>query len=199
MMIKDRGRTNIYCYAWYIHFIDLIPPDVVGVVTSVASEVISLLLVRILQIWIRYIQYATTGTTLCHPQNWLCQCDALFCSWHLALISPLDHFNGDNARLSPNHQTHKTQGDSKVYFLQRQTRLSLNYSEHNLSHVQRYALLSQLSYNSISSLHSLTTFPTRLATQTQTKFSLLQIKTIPKNISTIGILLLLPSFITLQT
>ena len=27
-------------------------------------------------IWIRYIQYATTGTTLCHPQNWLCRCDA---------------------------------------------------------------------------------------------------------------------------
>ena len=27
-------------------------------------------------IWIKYIQYATTGTTLCHPQNWLCRCDA---------------------------------------------------------------------------------------------------------------------------
>ena len=26
--------------------------------------------------WFRYIQYATTGTTLCHPQNWLCRCDA---------------------------------------------------------------------------------------------------------------------------
>ena len=43
-----------------------------------------------------------TGTTLCHPQNWLCRCDALFRSRHLALISPLGHFNGDNARLSPN-------------------------------------------------------------------------------------------------
>ena len=51
-------------------------------------------------IWIRYIQYTTTGTTLCHPQNWLCRCDALFRSRHLALISPLGHFNGDNARLS---------------------------------------------------------------------------------------------------
>ena len=61
----------------------------------------------------------------------------LFRSRHLALISPLGHFNGDNARLSPNHQTHKTQGDSKVYFLQRQTRLSLNYNEHNPSHVRR--------------------------------------------------------------
>ena len=41
-----------------------------------------------------------TGTTLCHPQNWLCRCDAQLSSRHLALISPLDHFNGDNARLS---------------------------------------------------------------------------------------------------
>ena len=95
-----------------------------------------------------------TGTTLCHPQNWLCRCDALFRSRHLALISTLGHFNGDNARLSPNHQTHKSQGNSKVYFLQRQTRLSLNYSEHNLSHVRRYALPSQLFHNPTSSLYS---------------------------------------------
>ena len=105
-------------------------------------------------ILIRYIQYATTGTALCHPQNSLCRCDALFRSRHLALISPLGHFNGDNACLSPNHQTHKTQGDSKVYFLQRQTRLSLNYGEHHPSHVWRYVLPSQLSHNSISSPYS---------------------------------------------
>ena len=147
-------------------------------------------------IWIRYIQYATTGTTLCHPQNWLCRCDALFRSRHLALISPLGHFNGDNARLSPNHQTHKTQDDPKVYFLQRQTGLSLNYSEHNPSHVQRYALPSQLSHNSITLL---ITFLRDLQHKKQTQYSMLQIKTIPKNISTIGILLLHPSFITLQT
>ena len=103
-------------------------------------------------ILIRYIQYTTTGTTLCHPQNWLCICNALFRSRHLALILPLDHFNGDNARLSPNHQTLKTHGDSKVYFLQRQTWLSLNYGDHNSSHVPRYTLLSQLYHISISSL-----------------------------------------------
>ena len=57
-------------------------------------------------IWIRYIQYATTGTTLCHPQNWLCRCDALIRSRHLALISPLGHFNGDNARLYPKSTRH---------------------------------------------------------------------------------------------
>ena len=41
-----------------------------------------------------------TGTTLCHPQNWLCRCDAQLSSRHLALNSPLGHFNRDNARLS---------------------------------------------------------------------------------------------------
>ena len=131
-------------------------------------------------IWIRYIQYDTIGTTLCHPQNWLCRCDALFLSRHLALISPLGHFNGDNAHLSPNHQTHKTQGDSKVYFLQRPTRLSLNYGEHNPSHVQRYALLFQLSHDSISSPYSLRD----LQHKQQPIYSMLQIITIPKNIST---------------
>ena len=50
-------------------------------------------------IWIRYIQYATTGTTLCHPQNWLCRCDA-FIPLSTPLNSPLVHFNGYNARLS---------------------------------------------------------------------------------------------------
>ena len=47
-MIKDRGKTNICCYAWYILYWPN-PPDVVGAVTPVASEVISLLLVRTLQ------------------------------------------------------------------------------------------------------------------------------------------------------
>ena len=42
----------------------------------------------------------STGTTLCHPQNWLCNAMPLFRSRHLALNSPLGHFNGDNARLS---------------------------------------------------------------------------------------------------
>ena len=41
-----------------------------------------------------------TGTTLCHPQNWLCRYDAQLNHRHLALNSPLGHFNGDNARLS---------------------------------------------------------------------------------------------------
>ena len=94
-----------------------------------------------------------TGTTLCHPHNWLCRCDTLLSSWHLALNLPLGHFNGDNVHSPPQkkYQAHETHGDSKVHFLQLQTRLLLNYSEHNPSHVRRYALLSQLSHNSISS------------------------------------------------
>ena len=61
----------------------------------------------------------------------------------------------------------------------RQTRLSLNYSEHNPSRVQRYALLLNFL---ITPFRLLTHYlPTRLAAQTQTIFSMLQIKTIPKN------------------
>ena len=49
MMIKDRGKTNICCYAWYVPLLTK-SQDVVGAVTPVASEIISLLLVRILQV-----------------------------------------------------------------------------------------------------------------------------------------------------
>ena len=106
-------------------------------------------------IWIRYIQYTTRRNNfMSPPPKWLCRCDASSRSRHLALISPLGNLNGDMHTSPENHQTHKTHGDSKVYFLQRQTRLSLNYGEHNPSHVQRYALPSQLSHNSISSLYS---------------------------------------------
>ena len=49
LMIKDRGRTNICWYpGTFLYWPN--PPDVVGAVTPVASEVISLLLVRILNI-----------------------------------------------------------------------------------------------------------------------------------------------------
>ena len=111
--------------------------------------------------------------------------DALpyFCSRHTALNSPLVHFNGNNARLSPNHQTLKTHGDSKVHFLQRQTWLSLNYGEHYPSHVPRHALPSQLYHISISSPYS-QSFQRDLQHKKQTQYSMLQIKTIPKNIST---------------
>ena len=53
-----------------------------------------------------------TGTTLCHPKNWLCRFDAQLSSRYLALNSPLGYFNGDNADSSPQkYQTHKIHGD----------------------------------------------------------------------------------------
>ena len=105
----------------------------------------------------------------------------LFCSQHLALNSPLGHFNGD--QFTPLHQTHKNHGDSKDHFPPTATWLSLNYSEHNPSHVQRHMVPSQPSNKSISSpyhlfTHNLSTSP---AAQTETTFSMLQIKPIPKN------------------
>ena len=126
-------------------------------------------------IWIRYIQYATTGITVCHPQNWLCRWDAQLSSRHLALNSPLGHFNGDNARLSTNAQN--------SWWLQSSfppTWLSLNYSEHNPSHVRRHVLSSQLYHISISSPYS-QSFLRDLQHKKQTQYSMPQIKTIPKN------------------
>ena len=91
-----------------------------------------------------------TGTTLFNPLNWLCRWWCLILFRHLALTSPLGNINGDTHASPQIHQTHKTHGDSKVYFLQWQTRLLLNYGEHNPLHVRRYALLSQLFRISIS-------------------------------------------------
>ena len=53
-------------------------------------------------IWIRYIQYATTGITVT-PKIGYVDAMPLFRSRHLALISPLGHFNGHNAHLSTRH------------------------------------------------------------------------------------------------
>ena len=71
------------------------------------------------------------GTTLIHDQNWLCRWRCLIPFRHVALTSPLGNNNGDTHASPQIHQTHKTHGDSKVYFLLRQTRLPLNYGEHN--------------------------------------------------------------------
>ena len=133
-----------------------------------------------------------TGTTLSHPKIGYVNVMPSFHSRHLALNSPLDHFNGDNARLS----TRRT----KTMVTPMATWLSLNYSEHNPSYVQQHTLPSQPSQLLITQFHLHThILSTSLAAQTQTTFSMLQIKTIPKHISTISILLLHPSFITLKT
>ena len=84
-------------------------------------------------IWIRYIQYATTGTTLCHPQNWLCRCDALFpLSFHLwATLMETTHASLPDAQNSRWLQSS---------FPPMATWLSLNSGEHDPSHVRWYAL-----------------------------------------------------------
>ena len=130
-------------------------------------------------IWIRYIQYATTGTTLCHPQNCLCRCDALFRSRHLALNSPLGHFNGDNARLFPNPPVTQIS-----WWLQSSFPPTANmaFAKLRRNTIPRTSHDTRCFLNSIISPFRLllTTFPTRLAAQTQTTYSMLQIKTILK-------------------
>ena len=134
-------------------------------------------------IWIRYIQYATIGTPLCHPQNWLCRCDALFRSRHLALISPLDHINGDNARLSRNPPD--TQNSR---WLQGLFPPTANKTFAKLRRTQFFARPTiRAAFSTFSWLHfvtSLTSSPMRLAAQKQTKYSMLQIKPLCKDIST---------------
>ena len=96
-----------------------------------------------------------TGTTLCHPKIGYVNAMLLFRSRHLAINSPLGHFNGDNAYSPPQkYQTHETHGDIQSSFPPTATWLSLNYSEHNPSHVRRHAQPSQPFHKSISSQYS---------------------------------------------
>ena len=77
-------------------------------------------------------------------------------SRHLAINSPLGHFNGNQC--TPLHQTHETHGDIQSSFPPTATWLSLNYSEHNPSHVRRHPLpFSTFSYLHFISI--LTTSP----------------------------------------
>ena len=98
-----------------------------------------------------------TGTTLFHPQNWLCRLRCLIPLRHQATTSPLDNIFRRHSRFSPKRPETQTNGDSKVYFLQRQTWLSLHTTNILPSHVQQHTLLSQLSHNSISSLYFFST------------------------------------------
>ena len=85
-----------------------------------------------------------TGTTLCHPKIGYVNAMLLFRSRHLGINSPLGHINEDNAYSPPQkYQTHETHGDNQSSFTPTATCLSLNYNEHNPSHVRRYALPSQ--------------------------------------------------------
>ena len=93
-----------------------------------------------------------TGTTLFHSQNWLCRSRCLIPLRHLATTSPLGNIFWRHSRFSPKQPETQTHGDSKVYFLQRQTWFSLLTANIPPSYVQQHTLLSPLSHNSISSL-----------------------------------------------
>ena len=126
-----------------------------------------------------------TGPTLCHPQNWLCRFDAQLSSRHLALNYLWATLMETTHTLLPKNTYTRNSRRLQSSIPPTATWLSLNYGEHNPSHVRRHALPSQPSqpsHKSISSpqrlfTHNLSTSP---AAQTQTTFSMLQIKTIPK-------------------
>ena len=143
-----------------------------------------------------------TGTTLCHPKIGYVNAMLLFRSRHLAINSPLGHFNGDNAYSpSKKYQTHEIHGDIQSSFTPTATWLSLNYSEHNPSHVRRHVLPFQPSQLLITQFrlntHNLST--SLAAPKANPIFPAANKTYSPKHISTMAILLLHSSFITLQT
>ena len=85
-----------------------------------------------------------TGTTLCHPKNWLCRSER---------NSALDP-HGDNA-YSPPHTRRETHGDIQSSIPTTATCLSSKMQKkHPILHVRRHTLPSQPSHNSISSQYS---------------------------------------------
>ena len=121
-----------------------------------------------------------TGTTLCHPQNWLCRFDAQLSSRHLALNLPLGHFNGDNAHSSPDAQNYTVtlkfnSSNCNMAFAKLRRTQSL---ARPTSHTAISAF--SISHNSISSPYSQSYSPRVLQHQKQTQYSMLQIKLIPK-------------------
>ena len=100
----------------------------------------------------------------------------LFCSRHLALNSPLGHFNGDNARLS----TRRTKLTVTPKFISSNGNMAFTKLRRtqSLAHPTTPTAFSTLSY-----LHFVfysQSFLWDLQHQKQTQYSMLQIKTIPK-------------------
>ena len=74
------------------------------------------------------------GTTLRHPQNWLCRLRCNNTLWHLATSSPSNIF-WRHSRFSPKQPEPQTHDDFNVSLLKQQTRLVLHYGEHiSLAH-----------------------------------------------------------------
>ena len=66
-------------------------------------------------------KFNTPHTTLFNPQNWLCRLRCLIPLRHQVTTSPLGNIFLKHSRFSPKQPETQTHGDSKVYFLQRQT------------------------------------------------------------------------------
>ena len=62
-----------------------------------------------------------TGTTLRHPQNWLCRLRCRISLRHLAIVSPLGNIFWRHACFSPKQPEPQNHGDFNVYFLKQQT------------------------------------------------------------------------------
>ena len=78
-----------------------------------------------------------TGTTLCHPQNWLCRLRCRIPLRQLALISPLGNIFWRHACFSPKQPEPQNHGDFNVYFLKQQTWLLLHMANISPSYVQQ--------------------------------------------------------------
>ena len=71
-----------------------------------------------------------TGTTLCHPQNWVCRLRCRIPLRHLATTSPWGNIFWRHSRFFPKQPETQTYGDFNVSLLKQQTRLLLNHGEH---------------------------------------------------------------------
>ena len=101
----------------------------------------------------------------------------LFRSRHLALNSPLGHFNRDNLRLSPKSTRH-----TKLTVTPRFISSNGNMAFAKLRRTESIARpTTRAVFSTLSYLHFVSLLTTRLAAQKQTKYSMLQIKAILKN------------------
>ena len=93
-----------------------------------------------------------TGTTLFHPQNWLCQSRCLIPLRHLVTTSPLGNLFWRHSASPQNNQKHKLTVTPK-FISSNGNHDFRNIRRTYLPHTSNNTLLSQLYHNSISSLY----------------------------------------------
>ena len=91
-----------------------------------------------------------TGTTLRHPQNWLCRLRCRIPLRHLATTLPLRNIFWRHSRFSPKQPESQTHGDFNVSLLKQQTRLLLHCSEH----IFLARPTTRAAFSTLSQLHS---------------------------------------------